>query len=85
MEQFGDKSIKGEHHSGQFVCFLTLTDNEMRRLKAIAIAFLNTLQLYYTKQECIQVEWLPPALYCTGSLPDRDPPGQRPPSRQRPP
>ena len=44
----------------------------MRRLKAIAIAFLNTLQLYYTKQEYILVECVPPALYHTGGLPDRD-------------
>ena len=26
------------------------------------------------KQECIPVGCVPPALYCTGGLPDRDPP-----------
>ena len=46
--------------------------------------FCRKLHKIKKKQECIAVGCVPPVRYRTGGLPDRDPPGQRPPRTETP-
>ena len=72
--------VGGTHPTGMLSCFVFFI-----HLICVYLSYLTRCQ-QNKLQECIPVGCVPPALYRTGGLPDRDPspwtetpPGQKPP------